>query len=323
MTTLHHNFRSMASDVTIDIAGPRFDVSEKVAEAIEVFTSIESSCTRFDPTSPLMRANSDSNRWHSLPSIATDLIKTAYEAYQLTHGVFDPRILGDLLRNGYDNNLHFDSTNALKNEILSHSPKSTESTTRKFSDWHPEFKASEVLLGELPIDLGGIGKGFAVQRAMEILQDCADGVLINAGGDIAAEGFSEDGEVWRIGIENPWNPEGDSLLVVELADASIATSSIRLRSWLQNGRLTHHLIDPTTGSPGGFGLMAVSTVAPSTIWAEVWSKTLFLKGLTKIEEYANQIAIAAAWIDESGNIVTNTAFQDQTIWGVMRAPREN
>ena len=310
----------MASDVTIDIAGPRFDVNEKIKDAIEIFTSIESSCTRFDSTSPLMRANSESNRWHSLPSITIDLIKMAYEAYQLTHGVFDPRILGDLLRNGYDNNQHFVSINALKNEIPSDSPKSTESTIRKLSDWQPEFKANEVLLGELPMDLGGIGKGFAVQRAMEILQDCADGVLINAGGDIAAEGFGEDGEVWRIGIENPWNPEGDSLLVVELTDASIATSSIRLRSWLQNGRLTHHLIDPTTGSPGGLGLMAVSAIAPSTTWAEVWSKTLFLKGLTEIEEYANQIAIAAAWIDESGNVVTNTAFRDQTIWGVTRAP---
>lgn len=313
----------MASDVTIDIAGPRIDVSEKVREAIEIFTSIEKSCTRFDPTSPLMRANSDSNKWHSLPSIAIDLIKTAYEAYQLTHGVFDPRILGDLLKNGYDNNLHFDPSKVIRNVLPGNSPQLSESTTRKLSDWHPEFKASEVLLGELPIDLGGIGKGFAVQRAMEILQDCADGVLINAGGDIAAEGFNEDGEGWHIGIENPWNPEGDSLLVVELMDASIATSSVRLRSWLQDGRLTHHLIDPSTGSPGGSGLMAVSAIAPSTIWAEVWSKTLFLKGLSKIEEYANQHAITAAWIDESGNIVTNKAFQDQTIWGITRAPRQD
>lgn len=320
MTTLHHGFRSMASDVAIDIANPRFDVSEKVGEAIEIFPSVESSCTRFDPMSPLMRANSDPSRWHSLPSIAIEVVKAAYEAYQLTNGVFDPRILSDLVRNGYDNELYFDSINAIKNEVSGDSPGSSKSTTRRLDDWHPEFRAGEVRLGDLPIDLGGIGKGFAVHRAMEILQDYADGVLINAGGDIAAEGFSENGERWRIGIENPWIPERDSLLVVELMDASIATSSIRLRSWVQHGHLTHHLIDPSTGSPGGLGLVAVSAIAPSIIWAEVWSKTLFLKGLAEIEEYAKQNAITAAWIDESGNVVTNRAFQDHTIWCVTRAP---
>lgn len=318
MTTLHQTFRSMASDVTIDIAGPMFDVSEKIAESIEVFSSIERSCTRFDPTSTLMRANADPDSWHSFPSIAVDLIKAAYDAYQLTDGVFDPRILGDLLKNGYDETRHFDTTRAVGNVVADNLSRSEE-TTRNFDEWCPEFRDGQVRLGELPIDLGGIGKGFAVQRAMEILQDCAVGVLINAGGDIAAEGFAEDGTCWRIGIENPWNPEGEPLLVVELADVSIATSSIRLRSWLKDGRLTHHLIDPSTGSAGGHGLVAVSAIAPSTSSAEVWSKTLFLKGLSGIEEFAIQQAIPAAWIDEAGNVFTNIAFQDQTIWGVTKA----
>lgn len=299
-----------------------FDVSKKFAESIEVFSLIERSCTRFDPASTLMRANADPDNWHSFPAIAVDLIRTAYEAYQLTDGVFDPRILGDLLKNGYDEKMHFDTTNAVRNVAADSSPQLKE-TTRKFSEWHPEFRDDKVRLGELPIDLGGIGKGFAVQRAMEVLQDCAEGVLINAGGDIAAEGFTEEGTCWRIGIENPWNPGGESLLVVELMDASIATSSIRLRSWLRDGQLTHHLIDPSTGSAGGHGLVAVSAIAPLTSRAEVWSKTLFLKGLSGIEQFANQQAIPASWIDKAGTVFTNTAFQDQTIWGLTRAPRQD
>lgn len=312
----------MASDVTIDIAGPMFDVSEKILKAIEVFTSIERSCTRFDPASPLMRANADPKNWHPLPLIAVDLIRAAFNAYQLTEGVFDPRILGDLLKIGYDENLRFDAADAVRNLAGGNSPRSDERAKRKSDDWHPMFRNDEVLLGYLPIDLGGIGKGFAVQRAMEILQDCAEGVLINAGGDIAAEGFTEDGECWRIGIENPWKPEADPVLVVELMDTSIATSSIRLRSWLQNGQTAHHLIDPSTGSPGGYGLVAVSAISPSTSGAEVWSKTLFLKGLSDIEEFANRHSIAASWIDEAGNVFTNDSFGDHLIWGVAKAPLE-
>lgn len=320
MTKLHHAFRSMASDVTIDISDPIFDVTEKVREAIEVFASLEKSCTRFDPMSPLMRANADPNTWHSLPALAVDVIKAAYEAYQLTDGVFDPRILGDLLKHGYDENLRFDSRKIDMEVASEYHLQTTELNIQRLAEWNPEFREDEIRLGDLPIDLGGIGKGFAVQRAMEILQDCADGVLINAGGDIAAEGINESGESWRIGIENPWNPEGDPVLVVELTDISIATSSIRLRSWLKNGQLMHHLINPLTGSPGGHGLIAVSAIAPSTSIAEVWSKALFLQGLSNIEDFADQRAIAASWIDEAGNVFSNDAFQGHTIWGVTKVP---
>lgn len=322
MTTLHHAFRSMASDVTIDIAGPMFDVAEKVHEAIEVFASIEVSCTRFHATSPLMRANADPGNWHSLPPIAIEVIRAAYEAYQLTNGVFDPRILGDLLKSGYDENMRFEHAKSVEDISMNNHQQSGTLVTQRLGEWHPEFGSDRVLIGDLPIDLGGIGKGFAVQRAMEILQDCAAGVLINAGGDIAAEGINEDGGVWRLGVENPWNPEGDPVLVVELADASIATSSIRLRSWLNDGRPTHHLIDPTTGLPGGRGLVAVSAIAASTSIAEVWSKTLFLKGLAHIEQFADRLSVAAAWIDETGKIYTNMTFQKQMIWGVSQAPFE-
>lgn len=320
MTTPHHAFRSMASDVTIDISRPLFDVNDKVREAIDIFTSIEASCTRFNPASPLMRANADPNDWHSLPSMAIDVIKAAYEAYRLTKGVFDPRVLVDLLKSGYDENRRFDFIRAVGNDPGAYQQPQNEVAIRKLSEWHPEFRGNEIRLGDLPIDLGGIGKGFAVQRAMEILQDCAEGVLINAGGDIAAEGSNANDEGWRIGIENPWNPEGDPVLVVELSDISIATSSIRLRSWFKDGQLRHHLINPLTGAPGGQGLVAVSAIAPSTDIAEVWSKTLFLQGQSEIEAFANEHAIPASWIDEEGNIFVNDPFQSHTIWGVAKAP---
>ncbi len=313
MTLLHRGFRCMASDVTIEIAGPRIDVNEKIEEAIENFRSIEISCTRFNPTSPLMLANANSTSWNRLPKIAIDVIRAAYEAYKMTEGVFDPRILGDLLKTGYDGNLRFDSNSDFKNESVALPVK------HRPNEWKPEFRSGEVLLGDAPIDLGGIGKGYAVQSAMDILQDCADGVLINAGGDIAAEGVNDKDELWRIGIENPWDPEGEPVRVVELEDVSIATSSIRLRSWKHNGRLTHHLIDPSTGAPGGEGLVAVSAIAETTSSAEIWSKTLFLKGLGRIEEFAANHAIPALWIDESGKLFANGAFEENAIWGVTRA----
>ncbi len=312
MTLIHRAFRSMASDVTIDIAGPRVDITEKIDQAIEKFQTIENSCTRFKSNSPLMLANANPTNWNPLPPIAIDVIKAAFKAYELTDGVFDPRVLKDLLSSGYDANLRFDAKVEIANI-------STESPRRARRKWEPEFRDSEVKLGHAPIDLGGIGKGFAVQRAMEILQDCADGVVINAGGDIAAEGLNESNELWRIGIENPWDPEGEPVRVVELEDGAIATSSIRLRSWTHNGQISHHLIDPSTGASGGEGLVAVSAIAPTTSLAEVWSKTLFLKGISGIGAFAALKSIPALWIDLTGNVHANSDFEEFAIWGVAKA----
>lgn len=310
----------MASDVTIDIAGSLTDISGKLDEAVGIFTAIENSCTRFNAASPLMIANSTPNSWHTFPAIAVQVINAAYEAYTMTEGVFDPRILNDVVRHGYDDKRQFDSLRSIGDGCFSVLPEPGSVKTRRLSEWQPRFRNNDVQLGELPIDLGGIGKGFAVQKAMEILQDCAEGVLVNAGGDIAAEGFNEDGSPWRLGVENPWDPAGQPVLVVKLVDAAIATSSIRLRSWIKDGRAAHHLIDPTTGFPGGRGLIAVTAIAPVASTAEVWSKSLFLEGIDNIRDMAEQHSIPAAWIDEPGKVSSNEAFRQHCIWGVAQAP---
>ena len=66
--------------------------------------------------------------------------------------------------------------------------------------------------------------------------------------------------------------------------------------------------------------MAVSVIAPTTSLAEVWSRTLFLKGPPDIDEFANPHSFPASWIDESGNISSNGAFDERTIWVVDQAP---
>ena len=151
-------------------------------------------------------------------------------------------------------------------------------------------------------------------QAMVILKEFGSGVLIDAGGDIAVFGKSSEGERWRIGVEDPWAPDADPVLVVELANLGIATSSIRLRSWKKEGALTHHLIDPSTGKAGGEGLVSVTVIAESTEIAEVWSKTLFLAGAHKIEVIANELKIAAAWIETNRNVRTNSLFAESVIW---------
>ena len=95
------------------------------------------------------------------------------------------------------------------------------------------------------LDLGGIAKGYAVDRAAELLAD-AGPCLVNAGGDLAARGRS-----WPVGVET-----ADGQITLALEDGAIATSGRDRRRWRRAGAEAHHLIDPAHGLAGGERLPA-------------------------------------------------------------------
>ena len=87
--------------------------------------------------------------------------------------------------------------------------------------------------------------------------------------------------------------------MVAVHDAAVATSSTRVRQWSVAGRGVHHLIDPRTGTPGGRGLLSVTTVDADPAAAEVWSKSLFLFGAGGIASGAAHHGLAALWVTDS------------------------
>lgn len=316
MTTypsINVEFHSMASAINITVVDPKPEAQAQLRGAQTLFESIASTCTRFDPQSPLMVANASSHEWHTAPALLIDVVKEAHAAYLRTEGRFDPRVLGDLSRHGYGKSRDFSN----RPEIAT---ASSAQVTVDRAPWNPQFSGNELLIGPDPIDLGGIGKGLAVRWAKDILMNSGAGFLINAGGDIAASGHNAAGNPWTIGIENPWDFAGDPVVVVKGAPA-LATSSIRLRSWKEGGQTRHHLIDPRTGEPGGAGLVSVSVIGEDTAWAEVWTKSLFLEGMG-IEALANEFDIAAIWVTSEGNVGFSKAAREFITWSVSRATRK-
>lgn len=103
--------------------------------------------------------------------------------------------------------------------------------------------------GDVSLDLGGIAKGYGVDRAAEALRDWGiRSGLVNVGGDLFALGASPDGDAWRVGVRDPNDPSG---VIAELAvsDAAVATSGDYQRYYDYGGRRYHHLLDPRTGAP--------------------------------------------------------------------------
>ncbi len=309
--------RAMATDIVVRAPlGPRTAPPDEVRAAVDaalgVFGLVQATCTRFDPASPLMAAHARPDTWQAVPPMLFDALQEAHGAHLRTGGVFDPRVLGDLVALGYDRSLPFEG-----GDVARSATAGNRSRPRSGLPWRPRFRPSshEVHLDGTPVELGGIGKGLSVRWAAEILRLATPDFLIEAGGDCYCAGLAPAGEEWRIGVEDPQRtPPAEPVAVVRLRDRACTTSSIRIRRWSVNGQQVHHLIDPRTGEPGGRGLLAVTVVGDDPAVDEVWSKTLFLAGADGIAGEAAGSGLPALWVAEDGRLGYTDELRPYLIW---------
>jgi FAD:protein FMN transferase len=307
---LTRTFRAMATQVNLRIIEPAPRAAAAIRAAERVFRRIESTCSRFDPTSALMTANADPDRWHVLPAECYDAIAEAERAHRRTHGLFDPRCLRALESWGYDRSLPF-----TEGPVTLNLPAAPRGAPVAAAPWRPGLDPARhaVRLGPDPIDLGGIGKGLAVRAAAAELHDAGTAVLVEAGGDCHLAGRGPDGSGWNVAVEDPSGSE-HPVAVLRLADVGCATSSLRVRHWQVGGRDVHHLVDPRTGRPGQSGLVAVTVVGVDPAVAEVWSKALLLAGPAEAAALADRHHLAALWIDDQAHIELSPWMEPLVIW---------
>jgi thiamine biosynthesis lipoprotein len=128
------------------------------------------------------------------------------------------------------------------------------------------------------IDPGGVGKGYAVDRMVEVLK--RDGIrtaLVSGGGSsIYGLGAPPDEAGWKIYIKDPLN-EFQHVAEVMLNNESLSTSGSYEKFFVAEGKTWSHIMDPRTGFPAQ-GTLSVSVVAPRTLDSEVWAKPYFING---------------------------------------------
>jgi thiamine biosynthesis lipoprotein len=125
------------------------------------------------------------------------------------------------------------------------------------------------------IDLGGIGKGYGVDRAVSALR--AHGIdrgLVNVGGDLYALGTSEDGDPWQVGIRSPEDPH-QLIGRLPLTDGAVATSGDYLQHFDHGGTRYHHLLDPASGAPRRTDTHSVTVRAFSCMHADAAATAVF------------------------------------------------
>jgi FAD:protein FMN transferase len=251
------------------------------------FHRLEALLSRFRPDSELSLLN-EAGTLEAGPDLCR-VVELALEARERSGGRFDPTVHDALVAAGYDRSFELvaardDGDVGVHLHRRLHPSPAPAGVT---------LTGSTIRLDGVRLDLGGIGKGYAAERAAEILGTSAP-CLVNAGGDIATRGGA-----WTVAVETAAEP-----LTLELRSSSaLATSGRDRRRWRRDGRELHHLIDPRTGAPSDTDLLRVTVVAPDAVEAEVTAKALFLAGVERAEEEANVSGIPSVLVTEKGRTI--------------------
>lgn len=163
---------------------------------------------------------------------------------------------------------------------------------------------STVFLKErgMRIGFGGIGKGYAAERAKYVMKEMgADSGIVNASGDLAVWGFQPNGKPWTIGIVNP-NMAGQVFSHLNITNMAIATSGNYEKYIMVGGKKYSHTIDPRTGLPVT-GIKSVTIIAPNAEMSDAMATPVMIMGIRAGMDMINQIKnMEAILVDDNDTV---------------------
>jgi thiamine biosynthesis lipoprotein len=298
----------MGTDVLI-VTRDRLDAAS-LAESGAVFLRLEARLSRFLPESELSRLNRSGGVPVPVSAETFEVLSLALEMNRRTGGLFEPAVLEALEAAGYDRSF----------ELVRVAPGGGKGSgaARSISEINLDRRRSSVKAPRgLRLDLGGIGKGFAVDRASAVLSPARD-FLVDAGGDIYASGDGKDGKGWLVAISGP-PPSPADIALLRLHDEALATSTTAVRCWEQDGRRRNHLIDPRTREPVESGVVSASVIAPTTVEAEVFAKVALILGPEAGINFLEQQGAAGLLLLEDGGLRASTTWNQRQ--GIVLEPR--
>ncbi len=276
-------------------------------EAERIARSVESEARRIEVKFSRYRERSvvsEINRNAGRTPVAVDdetamLVRSALDLTRLTGGRFDPTV--GALRRVWD----FRSGRVPSDEEIStHLPLVNAGAV--------STRDRTVFLRRpgMEIDLGGVGKEYAVDRAAELLK--AEGIhagIVTFAGDVRTIGHRGDGRPWKVGVADPRNPGRFPFSIRVIGDAGIATSGDYERSFVKNGVRYHHILDATTGWPAR-GVASATVVAATAFRAGCYSTAALLLGEEAGRELLEETPdVEGVLITDRGAILATTGMR--------------
>lgn len=268
--------------------GTEFEI---ICAATDMYVVFEIQCyahelerlwTRFNDSSELMQLNLNAGKQLIVSSETAQLVDEMRRGFYLTGGLFNAGVLPQMQELGFG---------APQASRVANSPVPVN-YSQLWGEVVVEENAVCLPVG-LSIDAGGIGKGLAADlmanRAMNL---GAQGIVINAGGEVAVRGESVNPHGWSVGIENPF-VENEHLTSIELATGGLATSAPS--GWIVDGN--SHIVNPQTGDSVISNIAQATVLAARTVDAEVLAKMCLLMPINQSLEKIDELGAAAFIVD--------------------------
>lgn len=302
-----HDFRAMNTDVHLRLVSPA--PHDPIRRVVDTFRYFEGLLSRFLPDSELSRLNRSQDTLFVASPDFYSAVEAALWAVGQTDGIFEPAILPFLERAGYSTTFSaVAGQRPLRPGEPAAGPAEREPCNMALphgtSFWQVVLDPFTQTIQRPPglqLDLGGMGKGWTVDRVVDDLVPDAH-FLLNAGGDLYAYGDGLDGHGWQIHLAHPYLPQ-QCYATLRLAHHALATSTVARRRWVQNGVVQHHLIDPRTGRPARTDAISVSVVASRSFVAEVYAKVALILGVSAGLAFLEAIpGVEAVILDNSTSV---------------------
>jgi FAD:protein FMN transferase len=260
---------SMGTIVSVRLVGRGTESDEEARAAVDRalawFDRIESICTRFDPTSELMRLSSRVGEAVPVSLVLFEAVRFALAVAEASGGAFDPTQGAVMEARGFNREHR-------TRRIVSTAIPSADCTS--YRDVTVDAAAGTIRLERpLVLDLGAVAKGLAVDMAAAELRRFGN-FAIDAGGDLFFGGVNPRGEPWSVGISHPRRP-GEIFEVLRVSDLAVCTSGdYERRSPAEGG---HHILSPDTGAPASLAASATA-IAPTAMSADALATAAFVLG---------------------------------------------
>lgn len=282
--------------ITVICSSSELDlVGSKIKEAFAEAKRVELAYSRFLQGNELFDLNNKVGQWVQVSEELFELLKFGKRLNEQTEGAFDLTVKSLLEAWGYDPEYSFKLKEGAKLGSI-------------------ELKKENLVRLGAPVEIGAIGKGYTVDRMVEILKILKN-FCINAGGDIFAEGSdlikSESKKDslalasagWKIVLEDP-RDLSRAIGETYVQGFAVACSSPIKRSWLDK----HHLIDARKFKPAA-KMCAVYTQAKNCLWADAYSTALFVLGFEEAKYKVGKFPVEALLISKDGMIFKTDAFK--------------
>ncbi len=264
----------LGMDTYITLRLPQADLTDTRMEEIaagcrDIVTELEEKLSCYDPASEVSALNNGVQLLFDADETFLSVWQTASQISVLTDGAYDPT-LGALTTLWNVNGGGPVPPSAAITEAMKHTG---------IANIHVDGATVTKDDPQVKLDLGGIGKGYALQTVLTYLNGTEVPYgIVSMGGNIGVYGAKPDGTAYKIGIKDPQNTTS-VLGYLSIRNGFVSVSGSYERYFVENGKTYHHILDPETGYPAESGLQSVVVWTQNGASADALSTALFVMGL--------------------------------------------